>query len=85
LDVIGNQSPGACMEFGATGPLPNFMQMGCRIAFKRAAVSRSPGQRSSSLTASMSKASGSNSPPTHSTMSSCSGWLGLLIASRKLP
>src|SRR5262249_54356649 len=39
---------------------------------------------SSLLTSSRSKASGSNSPPTHSSISSCSGCCGSCIASRKL-
>jgi phospholipase C len=41
--------------------------------------------RSSSLTASMSNASGSNSPPTHSSSSSCRSCLGFWMASRKSP
>src|SRR5919197_3339508 len=39
---------------------------------------------SSLLASSRSKASGSNSPPTHSSISSCSGCCGSWIASRKL-
>jgi hypothetical protein len=41
--------------------------------------------RNSSLTVSMSNASGSNSPPAHSSISSCSGCLGSPTASRKSP
>ena len=90
-DIYGQEAVARAMEDAfayeafASDYIANLLEQRCGPQNYRCLLTSGDVSRwSSLLTSPRSKMSGSNSPPTHSSISSCSGCSGSRIASRKL-